>query len=423
MFVKLRKISEITATLPFSEFDFMQKYRESFAVSELGRIHAQLPLKELAEKIHSHFPKTHPQGNTPMFPPEGEVALMFLKPYTGQSDDGLIEMLNGNIHMQMFCGVLIDPAKPIKNGKIVSAIRQRIAGVLDIRELQKILYGKWGGSLRNKDLCLTDATCYESHLRFPTDVKLLWECCEWLQSLIAKTCKALKERQPRNKYRDIDHARLTYAKHRKHSRAATAKLRRRLQSLLAQKKEVKKRIVSIDRPHIRPIVRGKENKRVEFGAKVNNIQIDGISFIEHHSFEAFNEGVRLQECIEYQQELTGVKVAKVGADTIYANNDNRRYCTENGMTTCFVRKGPKPKDENTDISTARRIIGTLRSTAMEGSFGNQKQHYGVNRIAARNSRSETLLLFFGIHMANAATLAARQLAIEEKEKQLQKQRA
>ncbi len=46
MFVKLRKISEITATLPFTEFDFMQKYRESFAVSELGRIHAQLPLKE-----------------------------------------------------------------------------------------------------------------------------------------------------------------------------------------------------------------------------------------------------------------------------------------------------------------------------------------------------------------------------------------
>ncbi len=403
--------------MPFTEFDFMQKYRESFAVSELGRIHAQLPLKELAEKIRSHFPKTHPQGNTPMFPPEGEVALMFLKPYTGQSDDGLIEMLNGSIHMQMFCGVLIDPANPIKNGKIVSAIRQRIAGVLDIRELQKILYGKWGGSLRNKDLCLTDATCYESHPRFPTDVKLLWECCEWLQSLIAKTCKALKERQPRNKYRDIDHARLTYAKHRKHSRAATAKLRRRLQSLLAQKKEVKKRIVSIDRPYIRPIVRGKENKRVEFGAKVNNIQIDGISFIEHHSFEAFNEGVRLQECIEYQQELTGVKVAKVGADTIYANNDNRRYCTENGITTCFVRKGPKPKDENTDISTARRIIGTLRSTAMEGSFGNQKQHYGVSRIAARNSRSETLLLFFGIHMANAATLAARQLAIEEKEKQ------
>ena len=62
--MKLRKISDITATLPFNEFDFMQKYRESFVVSELGRIYAQLPLKEIAEKIRSHFHKTHHQGNT-----------------------------------------------------------------------------------------------------------------------------------------------------------------------------------------------------------------------------------------------------------------------------------------------------------------------------------------------------------------------
>ena len=210
--MKLRKISEITATLPFTEFDFLQKYRESFAVSELGRIHAQLPLKELADKIRSHFPQKHPQGNKPMFSPEGEVALMFLKSYTGQSDDGLVEMLNSSIHMQMFCGVLIDPEHPIRDGKIVRAIRNRMARSLDIRELQKVLYGKWGNSLRDKDLCLTDATCYESHLRFPTDVKLLWECCEWLQALISKTCKHLKERLPRNKYRDIDRARLAYAK-------------------------------------------------------------------------------------------------------------------------------------------------------------------------------------------------------------------
>ena len=41
-------------------------------------------------------------------------------------------------------------------------------------------------------------------------------------------------------------------------------------------------------------------------------------------------------------------------------------------------------------------------------------HFGLGIIAARNSRSETLLLFFGIHMANASILVARQLAREEK---------
>jgi len=35
-------------------------------------------------------------------------------------------------------------------------------------------------------------------------------------------------------------------------------------------------------------------KKVEFGAKVNTIQIDGFNFIEHLSFNAFNEGTRLK---------------------------------------------------------------------------------------------------------------------------------
>ena len=456
--MKLQKIGDSQPTLPFTEYDFLKKYRESFAVSELGRIHAMLPLKEMADELASHFPKKNPQGNSPMFPPEGEVALMFLKPYTGLSDDGLVEMLNGSIHMQMFCGVLIDPSQPIKDGKIVSAIRNRLAFRLDIVKQQSVLYKKWDSLLKDKDLCMSDATCYESYLRYPTDIKLMWECCEWLYILLQKNCREVGERLPRSKYNDVSRDRLAYAKQRKPKKSATRRMQRRLLRLLGKligqwnnlcrqyaplisltaeqhkriaairevhrqqtdhfnKKEVKHRIVSIDRPYIRPIVRGKENKRVEFGAKVNNIQIDGISFIEHHSFEAFNEGIRLKQCVEYQEKLTGVAVKRIGMDTIYANNENRRYCTEKGITTNFVRKGPRPKDESAEVSTARRIIGNLRATVMEGSFGNQKQHYSVGRIAARNRHSETLLLFFGIHMANAATLAARKLAAELKEKE------
>ena len=456
--MKIQKIGDIQPTLPFTEYDFLQKYRESFAASKLGRIPALLPLKEMAAELESHFPKKNPQGNTPMFPPDGEVALMFLKPYTGLSDDGLVEMLNGNIHMQMFCGVLIDPLKPIKNGKIVSAIRNRLAFRLDIVRQQSVLYKAWDSLLKDKDLCMSDATCYESHLRYPTDIKLMWECCEWLYVLLHGICREVGERLPRSKYNDVSRDRLAYSKQRKPKKSATRRMQRRLLKLLGKligqwnnlcrqyaplisltaeqhkritairevhrqqtdhfnKKDVRHRIVSIDRPYIRPIVRGKENKRVEFGAKVNNIQIDGISFIEHHSFEAFNEGTRLKQCVEYQEQLTGVIVKRIGMDTIYANNDNRKYCTEKGITTNFVRKGPRPKDESAEVSTARRIIGNLRATIMEGSFGNQKLHYSVGRIAARNCHSETLLLFFGIHMANAATLAARQLAAELKKKE------
>lgn len=77
-----------------------------------------------------------------MFSPVGEIALMFLKSYIGLSYDGLIEMLNGSVHMQIFCGVLLYPSNPIWEGKIVSVIRS-MAGKLDIKSLEKLLYDKW----------------------------------------------------------------------------------------------------------------------------------------------------------------------------------------------------------------------------------------------------------------------------------------
>ena len=129
------------------------------------------------------------------------------------------------------------------------------------------------------------------------------------------------------------------------------------------------RIVSIDRPYIRPIVKGKENRQVEFGAKVNNIRIDGISFIGHHPFGPFNGGIRSKDCIECHKELTGIGAKRVGSDTIYADNGNRKYRTGQGITTCSVRKGSGPEDEDAGVSTAGRITGTPCATSMEGSPG------------------------------------------------------
>ena len=100
---------------------------------------------------------------------------MVLESYTNFSDSQLIEHLNGNIYYQLFCGVQIDPLHPLTNPKIVSAIRQDLADRLDIGSLQPILVEHWKPYLENLHVCMTDATCYESHLCFPSDVKLLWE--------------------------------------------------------------------------------------------------------------------------------------------------------------------------------------------------------------------------------------------------------
>lgn len=51
-------------------------------------------------------------------------------------------------------------------------------------------------------------------------------------------------------------------------------------------------IMSVSKPYVRPIVRGKEIKTVEFVTNCDNILIDRKSFIEKLSFNAFNEGTR-----------------------------------------------------------------------------------------------------------------------------------
>ena len=84
---EVTKISEITATLPLTEFAFMHNYRGSFKSGGLGRIYEQLPLKEPASEIRRRMLLKRPQGKKPVFPPECEIALMFLRSYTGMSDD------------------------------------------------------------------------------------------------------------------------------------------------------------------------------------------------------------------------------------------------------------------------------------------------------------------------------------------------
>ena len=176
-------------------------------------------------------------------------------------------------------------------------------------------------------------------------------------------------------------------------------------SSLRYTKDYQKRLSVIRKVLVqeKELFEGREIKSVEFGAKVNNIQIDGISFIEHLSFKAFNEGIRLKDCIRMQQKLMNVRVRCVAADSIYANNANRKFCTRYGISTSFVRKGRAARDESLR-KVLRSELARERTTRLEGSFGTQKQHYSLSRIKARNRKTEILWIFFGIHTANAVLM-------------------
>ena len=113
--------------------------------------------------------------------------------------------------------------------------------------------------MKDLDTMYTDATCYESEMRYPTDQKLLWECCERVYKAMCEASGRLGIRRPRTKYLDVEKVNLGYA-------------------------------------------------------KCNNILVDGISFIEKLSFNAFNEGTRLQHCVKMHKRLFGVDVKKIGGE-------------------------------------------------------------------------------------------------------------
>lgn len=451
---KVRNLAEIAPNIGFTEFDFYDLYRSTFEKSELGRIKKLLPLRKMAENFVLVRKSLRPKlGRRSYFTPEGKVALMFLKMYTGLSCPKLMEQLNGNIHYQMFCDVIIDPARPLTNYKLLDDIMMELAGKLKIQQQQDLLAEMWKPYMKDLETMYTDATCYESEMRYPTDPKLLWEGIEKSYRIMCEFSSRLNLHRPRTKFLDVQKANLAYRKQRRRTKSQTRKMTRRLLDLLGKvlkeirrmeranneadksltirekgdldiitkmyrqqknhfqskdcRESIKDRIVSISKPYVRPIVRGKEVKSVEFGAKVNNILVDGISFIEKLSFNAFNEGTRLVHCLKIHKRLFGVEAKKVGGDTGYAGTENRDYCKANGIQTSFVKRGRPFSEEKKEKDLVRQELARVRATAMEGSFGTQKEHYDLKRVKARTKFTEILYIFFGIHTANVVQLAKR----------------
>jgi len=139
--------------------------------------------------------------------------------------------------------------------------------------------------------------------------------------------------------------------------------------------------------------------------KVYKLQLGGISRIEHCSYEAFNECKRLKVSIIKHKSSFGL-CTHIAAARIYATNENRRYTTKKDIQTNFIRKGIGKDDQVT--KQIKALLNKERDTRLEGSFGNEKEHYLLHKNKARSADSEQVWLFLGIHTANAILIAKRQ---------------
>ena len=152
----------------------------------------------------------------------------------------------------------------------------------------------------------------------------------------------------------------------------------RQQELMFSKRihKVDDRIVSIHQPHVRPIVRGKEKAKVEFGAKLNLSLVDGYSFIDHLSWDAYNEGTLLLESVKLYRNRHGYYPKEILADQIYCNRENRRQ-----LKILEIRLIAKPLGRPPAVKLEHLRPG--ERNPIEGKFGQAKTKYGMDRIKAR----------------------------------------
>lgn len=416
---------------------------EKFLQTDLGKLYQAIPFDQLAACIPAPPAGKTGLGRKPWFDVKGGIALQFLKHYLQHSDALLIERINTDWSMQLFCGILLKPSERIRDTNLPGWWRSYIGKHMDIGKMQKGFASYWKPYMEDTAMGMQDATCYESRISFPTDVKLLWKCCQAIYQMIQEQRRSLRLRKSRINYHRQKQNFQSYQKTRKKTRRAEKKLRRKLLKFLLNlmqhleglydgklsnkqeaklvhikkiydqqhdklygNKPIKDRIVSLSKPYLRPIIRGKETKTVEFGAKVNMLQVNGINFIEHLSYDAFNEGTRMVSGIQLQRTLFG-KCTHQSADQIYATNANRKYCTQNKIANNFIPKGRQKPQYIEQAAVLRRTLNVARGTILEGSFGNEKNHYGLQKIPARNQATETCWIFFGIFTSNAVKIANR----------------
>lgn len=417
-----------------------------FEHTELGHLRKALPLKELSELLPVKKTKSGARG---WFNRQGLISLLFLQSYTQLSDRKFIDHLNANWQMQMFCGMQLSIHEPIQDRNLMSRVRKYVSRFLNLADFQKTLIDHWKPFMKDTHVGMSDATVYESLMRYPTDVKLLWECCEYLQGQRRRLSELLRIEISHKIYDRKKQVYLSYARRRKKPYRLTRKMRKQLlvlteklldklqdkinsniavlsskelspvfekirtiKQIISQQKyllshkgsKISDRILSLYKPYVRAIVRGKETKSVEFGAKVHVMQTDGINYVEHFTYNAFNETTRLKLSVIKHKQLFGC-CSHWSADAIYATNKNRKYLTERGIITNFVPKGISKED--IQVKEVKSLLNKERSTRLEGSFGVEKNYYGLRKVKARKADTERLCIYFSIMTANAVRISRR----------------
>ena len=407
-----------------------------------------IPWTEIEKRYAALF--TNRKGNVAK-PLRLALGACIIQAEYGYSDEETTLQIQENPYLQYFCGYAgYDDSKLPFDPSLMVYFRKRLTpevlgeiNEMILRDAAKTEEKKNDDNddddgSGNSGTLTIDATCAPSNIRYPQDVSLLNEARENAEKLLDVLHDAADGKKPRNYRKRARKDYLKYARSRKHSaqqtRAAIRKqlsyLRRDLESIDAkltlgkqltdrqterlgtlrkiyeQQKymydnkvhSVPDRIVSVSQPFIRPIVRGKAGKPVEFGAKLDISVVNGWTRLEYFSFDAYNEAGNLQEIAERFYQREGHYPKRILADKIYRNRDNLAYCKEHHIRLSGPALGRPKKD--TVRGKKQAHIDECERVEVERCFSLAKRKCGMGLVTAKLQETAAHVIAMSILVLN-----------------------
>ncbi len=162
------------------------------------------------------------------------------------------------------------------------------------------------------------------------------------------------------------------------------------------------RIVSLSQPQIRPIVRGKAGKSVEFGAKLSASCFEGYVILHRISWDNFNESGDLKSQIEAYRQFTGYYPESVHVDKIYRTRDNRAWCKERGIRISGPALGRPPLQVSKEKKRQALEDEKIRN-AIEGKFGQAKRKFSLARVMTKLANTSQTAIAITFLVMNLST--------------------
>ena len=380
------------------------------------------------------------------------------------SDEETLSIISENPYMQFFLGLGDFHSEQLFSPTLLVGLRKKLTKycfdeftdeLIKITNADKILPTKNGKELKPKGKLKIDATVADQYISYPNDLGLINEARIKTEKMIDALFNELRDVipiKPRT-YRKIAHKRyMSEAKKRQKNKVSVRKALRvllncvkrntlninKMLDLLEESKDIhykfpnkyykqlwvintlydqqqqmydakenrcKDRIVNISQPHIRPIVRGKQGKNVEFGSKLGVSLVNGYTKAETMSWDAYNESSDLPMQAEAYKTLYGYYPELIQVDKIYGTNHNRTWCKARDIRITVTPKGKQK--ELTKYQKQKRKKEYAERNAVEGKFGQAKQAYNLNEIKAKlKNTSETWVgaIFFVVNCVKFAEL-------------------